>query len=112
MAENTGYNRDLAYLQKEVKVLDQIPCGDTFKDSCPFISSAFSAKEVIPATKLALAKNQAEEAALVEFIEENTAEETLAKMDALKTKVLENEHTVSALRLQIAKEEQQKVQVS
>ena len=111
LAENTGYNRDLAYLQKEVKVLDQIPCGDKFKDSCPFISSAFSAKEVIPTTKLALAKNQTEEATLVEFIEENTAEETLAKMEALKTKILENEHTVSALRLQIAKEEQQKVQV-
>ena len=112
LTENTGYNRDLAYLQKEVKVLDEIPCGDKFKSSCPFISSAFSAKEVIPATKLALAKNQAVEATLVEFLEESTAKETLAKMDELKTKLLESEHTVSSLRLQVAHEEQQKVHVS
>lgn len=112
LAENTGYKRDLAHLQKEVKVLDQIPCGDKFKDSCPFISSAFSAKDEIPATKLSLTKSQAEETTLVESIDESTTEGTLAKIDALKTTVLEKEHTVSALRLQIAHTEQQKTQVN
>tara|TARA_R110002012_G_scaffold56655_1_gene145545 strand:+ start:5670 stop:8732 length:3063 start_codon:yes stop_codon:yes gene_type:complete len=112
LAEKTGFNRDLAYLQKEVEVLEKIPCGDTFKDSCPFISSAFSAKAIIPSTELALLQHNIKEEELSAAIENNDAEHTLAKIESLKTKLLENEHTVSALRLQIAHEEKQKVEVN
>jgi DNA repair exonuclease SbcCD ATPase subunit/DNA repair exonuclease SbcCD nuclease subunit len=112
LAEKTGFNRDLAYLQKEVEVLEKIPCGDTFKDSCPFISSAFSAKAIIPSTELALSQHNIKEEELSAAIENNDAEHTLAKIESLKTKLLENEHTVSALRLQIAHEEKQKVEVN
>ena len=112
LAEKTGFNRDLAYLQKEVGVLEKIPCGDTFKDSCPFISSAFTAKAIIPSTELALSQHNLKEEELLSAIENNDAEQTLAKMESLKTKLLENEHAVSALRLQIANEEKQKVELN
>ena len=112
LAEKTGFNRDLAYLQKEVEVLEKIPCGDTFKDSCPFISSAFTAKEIIPSTELALSQHNIKEEELSSAIKSNDAEHTLSKLESLKTKLLENEHTVSALRLQIAQEEKQKVEVN
>ena len=92
--------------------MEKIPCGDTFKDSCPFISSAFSAKAIIPSTELALSQHNIKEEELSAAIENNDAEHTLAKIESLKTKLLENEHTVSALRLQIAHEEKQKVEVN
>ena len=100
--------RDLDVYQKRVGILDDIPCGDKYKTSCKFIGDAFVAQDLIPATNLSLGTSVEKASKLQNKLWESAAEYTLEKITTTKQKVLETQHTVTSLQLQISQEEQKK----
>ena len=100
--------RDLDLYQKRVGILDDIPCGDKYKTSCKFIGDAFVAQDLIPATNLSLGTTAKNANKLQNKLEQSAAEYTLEKITTTKQKVLETQHTVTSLQLQISQEEQKK----
>ena len=102
LTEQREAERNLELYNKRVGILDGIPCGDKYKTSCKFITDAFSAQELIPATNLSLAVAEEKSIALEKELGKSQAEQMLNKIQSLKTKVLENEHTITSLQLQIS----------
>ena len=100
--------RNLDLYNKRIGILDEIPCGDKYKTSCKFIENAFAARDLIPAANLSLAVAEEKSISLRQKLESSQADHLLSKVRALKTKVLENEHTITSLQLQVSREEQKK----
>ena len=104
LSQQRNLQQELEMYEKQVGILDSIPCGDKFKETCPFISSAFSAKESIPTQQVSISNLTEQVETTKEKINENKSEETLNKLTKLKEKVKENEHSITSLQLQISRE--------
>lgn len=105
LTQQENLSRELSIYEKQVGILDNIPCGVEYKDSCQFISSAFSSKEAIPTIKLSIGKLADEAAETKQKISEDESEVILEKLGKVKNKVKENEHTITSLQLQVSREE-------
>ena len=106
--ERKETERNLELYNKRIGILDDIPCGDKYKTSCKFIENAFAAQDLIPAANLSLAVAEEKSISLRQKLDNSQADHLLGKIRSLKTKVLEGEHTITSLQLQVSKEEQKK----
>ena len=106
--ERKETERSLELYNKRIGILDDIPCGDKYKTSCKFIENAFAAQDLIPAANLSLAVAEEKSISLRQKLDNSQADHLLGKIRSLKTKVLEGEHTITSLQLQVSQEEQKK----
>jgi DNA repair exonuclease SbcCD ATPase subunit len=106
--ERKETERNLELYNKRIGILDDIPCGDKYKTSCKFIENAFAAQDLIPAANLSLAVAEEKSISLRQKLDNSQADHLLGKIRSLKTKVLEGEHTITSLQLQVSQEEQKK----
>tara|TARA_R110001592_G_scaffold55893_1_gene170758 strand:- start:7158 stop:10310 length:3153 start_codon:yes stop_codon:yes gene_type:complete len=112
LSEAASLEKDLDRYNKRVGILEEIPCGDKFKTSCKFITNAFEAQELIPATNLSLAVTEEKSIAAKKKVEESTAQYTLEKIANTKTKILETQHTITSLQLQVSQEQQKRTSLT
>jgi DNA repair exonuclease SbcCD ATPase subunit/DNA repair exonuclease SbcCD nuclease subunit len=98
--------KELKKANKEIKILEEVPCGDGYLTTCKFLTNANSTKENIPGTELSinlLKKKKVELEKEIESLNPEEIEKSISVHSVLLEKRRNMESLISGKRLETEK---------